>query len=92
MSDAVLSREELAALFRDYRQCLTGVEIVVKRGPGRVVDNSTPTLFEAEELLAGGSARGLQIRYLHEGAQWFDTLMPVAGGVRLVRIAHPVSG
>jgi hypothetical protein len=92
MCDAILDGEQLAALFRDYRACLNGVEILVKRGPGMVTAGSPPTLDEAEQMLALSQARGLQIRYTHDRSQWLDTLMPVAGGVRLVRIAHPASG
>ena len=92
MSDAVLDREQLAALFRDYRDCLDQVEILVKRGPGLVTAGPAPTLAEAEQFLLAGSARGVQIRYLHQQTQWLDTLMPVVGGIRLVRISHSVEG
>jgi hypothetical protein len=91
MSDAVLDREQLAALFRDYQACVGGVNIIVKRGPGFVIGGAPPTLLEAEQLLTTGAARGLQIRYTYDQVQWLDTLMPVANGIRLVRIAHPIN-
>jgi hypothetical protein len=89
MSDAVLDAQQLAALFGDYHACLDAVEILVKRGPGYASDGPQPSLSEAQQLLAAGAVRGLQVRYRYQGAQWCDTLLPVEGGVRLVRIAHP---
>lgn len=31
---------------------------------------------------------GIQVRYLHEGREWWDTLKPTSGGAQLVRIQH----
>jgi hypothetical protein len=96
MSDAVLDDEQLAALFRDYRQCADQVQIVVKPGPGFVPaampHHKQPSLDEAEELLRQRRIRGLQVRYQHDQAQWCDTLMPLPRGIRLVRIALPPAG
>jgi hypothetical protein len=96
MSDAVLDDEQLAALFRDYRQCAGQVQIVVKlaRGfvPAAAPRLDQPSLDEAEELLRTRLIRGLQVRYQHDQALWYDTLMPLAEGVRLVRIPHPADG
>src|SRR6187455_2431144 len=86
MTDAVLSSDQLAALFRDYRACTGGVQILIKSGPGLVAPHASPTLDEAEGLLLSGRARGLQLRYEFNSCQWCDTLMRVATGVRLVRI------
>lgn len=88
MSDAVLDDEQLAALFRDLRQFVEVDEIILKTGPGRADDQQQPTLNEAESLLAERLVRGVQIRYRYDDAHWMDTLMPVAEGVRIVRIRH----
>jgi hypothetical protein len=92
LSSAVLDDEQLSALFRDYGACLNGVQILVKRSPGMVEAAPSPTLAQAEQLLKSRLARGIQVRYVHDRAHWLDTLMPVAGGVQLVRIAHPEDG
>lgn len=86
LNDAVLDAEKLAALFRDYRECAAIGHILVKPGPGYVPTGSQPSLGQAEELLQTRAVRGVQIRYQYEESKWCDTLMPVANGIRLVRI------
>lgn len=88
LREAVLDAEELAALLRDIAAFGTVDEIVVKSGPGRVVETMAPALADVEALLATRQVRGVQIRYRHDGAQWWDTLLVVADGVRLVRMRH----
>lgn len=86
MHDAVLSSDELSALFRDYRECAVVGEILVKPGPGFVSTESAPTLEQAEELLRNRAVRGVQVRYQFNDGAWWDTLMQTPAGVRLVRI------
>lgn len=86
MTDAMLGGEELASLFRDYRDCTSGVQIQVKSGPGLVAPHASPTLDAAEELLRSQSVRGVQVRYSFGGCSWCDTLMATGAGVRLVRV------
>lgn len=88
LQDAVLDGAAVEALFADLAEHTTIGEIILKGGPterGRVVQ---PSLAEAAAALASGTVRGVQIRYLHEGREWWDTLMRVGDGVRLVRIEH----
>jgi len=88
MSDAVLDDGAVAALFRDVRELAELEEIIIKAGPGYVDGQQAVTLDEAERLLNEKAVRGLQLRYRHQGAQWWDTLMPTPQGVRLVRVKH----
>lgn len=88
MSDAILDTEALDALFRDIGTLTQIDEIIVKHGPGMVGDGAQPTLQQARAMLDAGEVRGVQIRYRHEGAAWFDTLMPTPRGVRLLRVRH----
>ena len=46
------------------------------------------TLDDARQHLRARTVRGLQIRYRHDGADWWDTLMVVGVNYRLVRIRH----
>ena len=89
LNDAVLSNDELSDLFRDYRECTTINEILIKSNPGLVSTETRPSLDHAEDVLRTRSVRGVQIRYQFELATWCDTLMPTATGVRLVRIRQP---
>ena len=66
------------------------LEIIPKHAPGYVEENPAPIqLDEAFQMLASRGVRGLQIRYRHQGKTWWDTVMPLPGGLfRIVRIEH----
>lgn len=88
MNDAVLDDAALASLFRDIGQLTQVDEIIIKQRPGHVNDAQQVTLQEALELLRFRQVKGVQIRYRHDGAHWWDTLMPIGESVRLVRVRH----
>lgn len=88
MSDAILDDEAVAALFRDVREVAELDEIIIKAGPGYVDDQQGVTLDQAHALLNDKAVTGVQLRYRHGGSQWWDTLLPMADGVRLVRVKH----
>jgi hypothetical protein len=82
------------------RQLITDVgthtqilEIIPKYAPGYVAEDPAPLqLDEAYRQLISGAVRGLQLRYRHDGKTWWDTLMPLPGGLfRIVRIEHQFS-
>ena len=87
LREAILDNAKLEALLRDIGMLATVDEIIVKDRPGRVPGQKIP-LAEVQQLLMGGEIRGVQIRYRHDGAIWWDTLMCTAEGVKLVRIRH----
>lgn len=66
------------------------MEIIPKHTPGYVGENPfPPQLDEAYQMLREGTVRGLQLRYRHQGKTWWDTLMPLPGGLfRIIRIEH----
>ncbi len=66
------------------------LEIIPKHAPGYVAENPAPIqLDEAYHQLIDHTLRGLQLRYIHEGKTWWDTIMPQPGGLfRIVRIEH----
>lgn len=86
MSDAVLDDAALACLFRDIGALTQVDEIIIKHRPGRLSNQQQVTLDEAHAMIRHRQVRGVQIRYRHNGEHWRDTLMPLAEGVRLVRI------
>lgn len=88
MSEIVLDDEQLAALFDDLQRLVRIDRIVIKTGRGRADAAGPQCLDEAHAMLAQRTVRGVQIRYRYDGAAWCDTLMPVAQGIRLVRIRH----
>lgn len=84
--ESELDDDTLEALFRDIAQT-TVLEVLVKGAPTALTDARRPTLEEARAMLAAGEIRGVQLRYVHDGVEWWDTLLATpTGGVRLVRI------
>ncbi|WP_035605129.1 hypothetical protein [Haloferula sp. BvORR071] len=83
----------LRQLFADLGKHARIIEIIPKFAPGYVEGGeSSLKLEEAFELLASRALRGLQVRYIHEGQTWWDTLMPLPDGrFRIVRIEHRFS-
>lgn len=53
----------------------------------RAQDN-TIDLARGFVLFEGKDVGGMQIKYLYEGLEWWDTLMWVGENIRLIRIAH----
>lgn len=90
--ESILDEPTLARLFEDLSTRATMLEIVA-RGPGQRRAAGAPlTLAEAQSAFASGELRALQLRYVFEGAQWWDTLTRAEAGVKLLRIQHPLAG
>jgi hypothetical protein len=84
---AELDEETSLALFRDWG-ALDAIAVSVKRAERAYVEESEVwTLTRAREALESGSVRAIQVRYVHEGRTWTDTLLRHPGGLRLVRMA-----
>jgi len=86
--ESILDADTLNQLFEDVSQCTHLIEVIVKYGRHTQTPDANHTLAEAKQLLADGSARGIQLRYQYDGAQWWDTLMRTPAGTRIVRIRH----
>lgn len=86
--NALLDHQGVSSLFSDIRSLTRVDQIMVKHQSASTANEPCVSLLEAERMLISGEARGVQIRYFHDGANWFDTLMCVANGIRLVRIRH----
>ena len=85
---AVLDEATLEQLFQDIEGCTRLLEIIVKGAATDYALESNPSLTEAREALLSGQVRGIQIRYLYDNKQWWDTLIRGTEGIRLTRIAH----
>lgn len=88
LNEALLDEETVQALFRDLAACAEILEVVPKIADRTEVTGAKVSLAEGQALLAEGRARGLQVRYRFEGAEWWDTLLRTPRGIRLVRIRH----
>ena len=88
LQDAILDAETLECLFRDLELCTEILGVMPRRARNQMVPDVNVTLSDAKALLMGGAVSGVQIRYRYEGGEWWDTLMRLPQGVRLVRIRH----
>jgi hypothetical protein len=87
LQSATLDEGQLTALFHDLEACAEITEINAKfAAQGYVPEQGRLTLAEARELLAQRAARGVQIRYRYQDADWLDTLLVQGNAYRLVRI------
>ncbi|MBC7171085.1 MAG: hypothetical protein H5U40_01585 [Polyangiaceae bacterium] len=85
--ESVLDDATLDALFTDLGMLGCAVTVTVKSAAAERAAEATFDLESARAALGDGSARGVQIRYVHEGIAWCDTLIRLGRGVRLVRVA-----
>jgi hypothetical protein len=89
LNQATLDLPGVEALLRDIAACTQVTEIIPRAAAqGYVTDGVALTLADACRLLEERAVRGLQIRYRYDGADWWDTLMVLPEGWRLVRIRH----
>jgi hypothetical protein len=92
LREAVLDEAGVDALFTDLAMAATLLGVTTKGGARtRAVDGAGDPRREldaARAALRAGTIAGVQVRYVHAERQWWDTLLRVPGGVRLVRICH----
>lgn len=86
--EATLDASTERSLFTDIETLTELLGVTLKGAPTEMVQEGPLTLDEALAVWRAGGARGLQIRYRHQGVEWWDTLMRTPGGTRLVRIAQ----
>ncbi len=89
LRSSTLDLAEVERLLRDIEACAQITEIIPKQSAqGYAPETGTLTLEDARELLRARAVRGVQIRYCHDGTDWWDTLMVTGENFRLVRIQH----
>jgi hypothetical protein len=89
LTQSELDGETLAALVQDLTSQTQILEVITKGGECARADKTRLTVAEAVTALCGGAVRGVQIRYLWQGAEWLDTLMSNQGKIRIVRMKAP---
>lgn len=84
---AALDEETCAALFRDLMGLDSPLEVSVKqRERGLTEAEAAWSLAQAQKALAAGHVRAVQVRYLHDGVAWIDTIIQARTGYRVVRV------
>lgn len=89
LQDTILDEATVDSLFFDVAHAGELLEVVLKGTPvGMTPDPSGVSLDAARVALRERQVFGVQLRYRYAGSEWWDTLMVVRDGVRLVRIDH----
>lgn len=86
--EAMLDATTERSLLTDIEALTDLLGVTLKGAPTQMVDDRTLTLAEALAAWRAGAARGMQLRYRHQGVEWWDTLLRTPAGTRLVRIAQ----
>ncbi|WP_437707251.1 hypothetical protein WMF45_26305 [Sorangium sp. So ce448] len=92
LQEAVLDEATLDQLFFDLAEAAELVSVSLKAGAtARAGDlpragSAGDELALARRALGDGTALGVQIRYRFAGSEWWDTLLRIPSGVRLVRV------
>ena len=80
-----LDRATFDALISDLIAHAEVLDVLVKGSAEQHSDGRPVPLLDAAAMLLRGAARGIQIRYRWDGAEWRDTLIAQGGRVRIVR-------
>lgn len=88
LQQADLDPATLAALFDDIATYTQVIGALLKGAPTSYAPDQLVDLPTARTLLQAGTVRGIQLRYRYQGQEWWDTLLRLPTGVRLVRINH----
>jgi hypothetical protein len=89
--ESVLDAAQLDALFCDVGLLQSPVQVQVKGAPTERASDAEVSLSQAKAWLDRGIVRAVQLRYVHEGVLWCDTLIQIMGATRLVRSALPTA-
>jgi hypothetical protein len=88
LAQARLDPGTLDQLFIDIATCTKVIDVTAKLAATQMVPQQRLTLEAAHELIRTRCVRGVQIRYLYDGSEWWDTIIVNDDGVCVVRIQH----
>jgi hypothetical protein len=81
-----LDADTLERLFEDIGSLTRVLEVLAKPAARGHALPANLSLAQARDLLAAGQVCGVQVRYVHAGEMWLDTLLRGPDGVRLTRL------
>lgn len=87
LHESILDEARLDALFNDIAMEAQVLSVLLKGGAEVLAEGGDVALSEALSMLKQGRVRAVQVRYVHRGKAWTDTLLRTANGYRVVRIA-----
>jgi hypothetical protein len=88
LTQARLDAATLDQLFIDIATCTKVIDVTAKLAATQMAPQRKLSLDDAHELIRTRGVRGVQIRYLYDGSEWWDTIIVNGDEVRVVRIQH----
>ena len=91
MREAVLSDDQVLALFRDITMLASDILLIQRSTsarPDAAQRAESSQLEAARDALLSGNVQRVQVRYRWQESLWIDTLATQPNGFHLVRIAH----
>lgn len=90
IQEAFLDEATVSQLFFDIGAAGELIDITYKHvGARRAAPVAgPPSLADARRALTSGEVAAVQVRYQFRGEEWWDTLVRIRTGVRLIRISH----
>ena len=80
--------QTLEQLFTDIEHCAEFIEAIPRTTARQMVQANAINLNQAKKMLLDGTVKAVQLRYRYDNAQWWDTLMNLPQGVKIVRVRH----
>jgi len=89
MREMIFGEEQIESYISDLKNFTQIDSVQAKGGETAYADESPLQLDNAFIALKTGAARGIQIRYQHNGFDWTDTVFSAANAYKVVRCQHP---
>ncbi|MEZ4401160.1 MAG: hypothetical protein R3B06_14135 [Kofleriaceae bacterium] len=86
--DVLLDDDIVAQLFFDIEHAATLLGVTLKEHGDARAAGERLDLTAARIAFTTRAVASVQLRYVHQGSQWWDTLTHTPAGVRLIRINH----
>jgi hypothetical protein len=86
--DVLVDAATIDQLFFDVAAAAELIGVTVKARGAQRAEDTVADLATALAALRTGAVTGVQLRYRHAGEEWWDTVLHLVDGFRLIRISH----
>lgn len=86
--DVLVDAATIDQLFFDIAAAAEVIGVTKKAHGALRADDALVELSDAHAALRADAVAAVQLRYRHAGEEWWDTVIRLADGFRLIRISH----
>lgn len=86
LEEGTLDAASLEALLRDVGACAELLEVILKGSARGHAASAGADLAAARDALTARGCRAAQLRYRYAGVEWWDTILVLPDGWKVVRI------